>query len=128
MNGILVLPPALGGQAIAFSTDRLEREARVQLNLTPSSYGGEYSADVFCEITCCILEDRVSIPSQGERALRVAWDCKIRMIKQIVNFRSQCNLHTFLQFEALFECHIKLREGGSAQDVTSSGSKITRRR
>ncbi len=89
MNGILVLPPGLGGQAIAFSTDRLEREARVQLNLTPSSYGGEYSADVFCEITCCILEDRVSIPSQGERTLRVTRDCKIRMIEQIVSLRAK---------------------------------------
>ena len=128
MNGILVLPPALGGQAIAFSTDRLEREARVQLNLTPSSYGGEYSADVFCEITCCILEDRVSVPSQRKRTLRVARDREIRMIEQIVGFRSKHNRRTFPQLEAFLQRQIELPERGAAQDITPGIAKPAGRR
>jgi len=111
---MLVLPPALGRQAIALSAPRLEREARVELNLTPSAYGREYSADVFGEITCCILENGVSVPSEGERALRVARHRKIRMIEQIVGFRPDCNLRAFRQLEALLNRQIKLREPGSA--------------
>ena len=124
MNGTLVLPPALGGQAIAFSTDRLEREARVQLNLTPSSYGGEYSADVFGEITCGILENGVSVASQAKGTLRVARHCKIRMIEQIVGFHSNCDLLAFRQLKALLQRHIKLREPRSAQDISPCITKL----
>ena len=68
---------------------RLEREACIQLNLTPRAYGGEYSAHVFGELTCRILENGVSVPSQGERTLGVAGNPQIRMIEQIVGFCSK---------------------------------------
>ena len=118
MNEILVVPPALGRQAIGLSARRLEREACVELNLTPSSYGGEYSADVFGEITCCILENGVSVPSQSERALGVARHREIRMIEQIVGFHSKRNLYAFPQLEALLQCQIKLCEPGPTQDIS----------
>ena len=73
----------------------LEREACVKLNLTPSAYGGEYSADVAGEITRNVFEDGVAVPSQGERTLRVTRDRKILMIEQIVGLRSKCNLRAF---------------------------------
>jgi len=72
---------------------RSESETRVQLNLTPSADSRENSTDIAGEITRNILEDGVSIASKCERALRVAWDCKIWAIKQIVSFRSKRNLH-----------------------------------
>src|SRR6516225_5054548 len=75
----------------------LEGKARVKLNLAPSAYGGEYSADVVGETTRCIREDGISVSSQGKRTLRITWDCKIRMVEQIVGFRSKCNLRAFPQ-------------------------------
>jgi hypothetical protein len=59
----------------------LETETSIELNLTPGAHRGEYSADVVREIAHWIFENGVSIPSQSERTLRVAWDCKIRMIE-----------------------------------------------
>ena len=64
----------------------------VQLNLTPRTDSTENPADVAGEIARCVFEHGVSIPSQSERALRVAWDCKIWVIKQIVGFSSKRNL------------------------------------
>jgi len=52
----------------------------LQFNLTPSADSTEYSADVAGQIPRSIFEDSVSVPSQAERTLRVAWDCKIRVI------------------------------------------------
>lgn len=43
----------------------LEENPSRKLNLTPCADGCEYSAHVFGETTCCILEYRVSVPSQG---------------------------------------------------------------
>jgi hypothetical protein len=104
---------------------RLEREACAKLNLTPSAYGGEYSANVVGEMTRWVREHGVSIPSQRERTLRVTGDGKIRMIKQIVGFRSKRNLHAFPQLEALLQRHIKLCETGPAQDIAASIAKLT---
>src|SRR5215831_16034279 len=119
-------PISAGAQRTSQVTSHSESEPCVELNLTPSAHRGKYSADVVGEITRCIFEDGVSVPSQGKRTLRVARDCKIRMIEQIVSFGSKCNLRAFRQFEGLLQGHIKLRERGSSQDVTSSSSKLAR--
>jgi hypothetical protein len=105
----------------------LESEPGVHLKLTPSACGVENSADILGELTCCIFEDGVAVPSQSERTLRIAWHGKIRMIEQIVSFNTQCNLLAFTQFEALLQCQIKLCEAGSAKNVPSSSAKSTRR-
>jgi len=60
-------------------SNALESEPCVQLNLTPSADRREYSADVIGEIALCILEDGISVPSQGKRTLRVAGDGEIWM-------------------------------------------------
>jgi|SRR6516162_4470486 len=112
------------GPAIAFSARRLERETRGELNLTTSAYGGEYSADVLGEIACCILENGVSVPSQGERALRVARHSKIRMIEQVVSFRSDGDLRAFRQLKALLQRQVALCERGATQDVTPGIAKL----
>src|SRR5262245_54569739 len=70
----------------------LESEPCGQFNLTPSADCTEYSADVVGEIARRIFEDGVSVPSQGQWALRVTRDCEIRMIEQIVGFRSERDL------------------------------------
>ena len=88
----------------------------------------EYSADVVGEISRSIFEDGVSIPSQRKGTLRVTRDCKIRMIEQIVGFRSKRNLHAFRQLEALLQRQIKLRERGAAQDISPSIAKLAGRR
>src|SRR5262249_40193279 len=106
---------------------RLEREACVELNLTPGAYGREYSADIFGEITCRVLENGVSVASQGERALGVARDSKIRMVEQIVGLRSKRDLHAFPQLEFLLHGQIELREPGSAKDIPSRITKLTGR-
>ena len=69
--------------------EKSESKTSVQLNLTGRTDSTENPADVAREITLCVFEHSVSIPSQGERALRVAWDRKIRAIKQIVGLRSK---------------------------------------
>jgi hypothetical protein len=79
----------------------LEGQTRVQLNLTPSADGTEYSAYAAGEVTGRVFEDGVSITSQSERTLRVAWDRKIWTIQQIVGFRSKRNLRTLWTLEAL---------------------------
>src|SRR5215469_16401895 len=107
------------------SASRLEREVCVKLNLAPSSYGGEYSADVFGKITCCIFENSVSIPSQGERTLRVTRDRKIRMIEQIVGLRSESNLRAFRQLEALLKRQMTLCETRPAQNISPSIAELT---
>lgn len=118
---------------IQFSALKLESEACVKLNLTTSAYGGEYSADVFGEITSCIFENGVSVPSQGERTLRVTRDCKIRMIEQIVGFCSKCNLLSFRQFEALLQrqitlCETRGRAGCYAQQCQTDREVVTQMR
>ena len=105
----------------------LESEPCVQLNLTRRAYGGEYSAHVVGEIPCCILEDRVSVASQGKGTLGVARDCEIRMIEQIVGFHTKRNLRAFRQFEGLLQRQVKLRERGAAQDIAPSSTKLTGR-
>ena len=60
---------------------RSESETSVQLNLTRSANSGEYSADVAGEVTRYVFEHGVSVPSQAERTLRVAWHCKIWAIQ-----------------------------------------------
>src|SRR5262245_23601810 len=127
MNGMLVGPPAPGTSDCTFPR-RLERETRVELNLAPSAYGGEYSADVLGEITCRILENGVSVPSQGERTLRVARHRKIRMVEQVVSFRSDCELRAFRQSEGLLQRQVKLCERGATQDVTPGIAKLARGR
>src|SRR5262249_104849 len=99
----------------------------VHLNLTPSGDCSEYSPDVAGKITGSVSEDGVSVASQRERTLRVTRDCKIWMIEQIVGFRSKCNLRALSQMEALLECQIKLREGGTAQNITARSTELTRR-
>lgn len=79
------------------ASSALESEPCAQLNLTTSTDGSEYPADVVGEITRCILEDSVSVPSQGKRSLRVARDCEIWMIEQGVGFRSKRKFHSFHQ-------------------------------
>src|SRR5215467_8995112 len=60
----------------------LEGKTSVQLNLPAGTDSTENPANVGGEITGSVFEYGVSISSQRERALRVAWHCKIRMIDQ----------------------------------------------
>src|SRR5215468_8403868 len=106
---------SLRGEDLALSLcwgGRSESKTCVQLNLTPRTDGSENSADVAGEITGYVFEHRVSIPSQRKRALRVARDCQIRPIEQIVSFRAKRKLRALRQMEVLLYRDIKLREGG----------------
>src|SRR5262245_43648271 len=106
----------------------LESEPRSQLNLTSGANCGEYPANVVGEIARRIFEDSVSVASQRQRALRVTWDCEIRMIEQIVGFRSKHNFCPFPQWKALLQRETELSERGSAQDVTTGIAKPAGRR
>jgi len=98
------------------------------LNLTPRADGAEYATWVVGEITRSVFEDSVSVTSEGDRTLRVTRDCEIRMIEQIVGFRSKHNLRTFLQLKALLQRQIELPEPGAAQDITPGIAKAAGRR
>jgi hypothetical protein len=113
-------------QLIAFGA--LENQPCGQLNLTPGAHGGEYSAGIVGEITRCVSEDGVSVSSQRKRALGITRDCKIRMIEQIVGFRSHRDLRAFRQLENLLERQIKLGERGATQDIAPSIAELTWRR
>jgi hypothetical protein len=102
----------------------LESQPCVKLNLTSATYGGEYSSNVVGEVTRCIFENSVSVPSQAERTLRVTRHSKIRMIKEIVSFRSERNLRAFGQLEALLDRQIKFRESGAAEAIPSGGTEL----
>jgi hypothetical protein len=69
-----------------------------------------------------VLVNGVPIFSHGERTLRITRDCKIRMIEQIVDFCSNCDLHALPQFEALPYRQIKLCEGGTSQNIAAGSS------
>jgi hypothetical protein len=86
----------------------LESEPCVELNLTARADGGKYSADVGCKIARRNFEDSVSVPSQGKQTLRVTGDAKIRMIEQIVRFRSKRDRRAFRQLEGLLQRQIAL--------------------
>src|SRR5258708_1307287 len=88
-----------------------------QLNLPPRADRAEDSAYVVGKIARSIVEDCISVASQSKRTLRVARDCEIRMIEQIVGFRSNRNPYAFPQMEALLQRQIELREPGAAQDI-----------
>ena len=103
----------------------LESEPSVKLKLTTTAYRGEYSADVVSQIACWTREHGISISSQREGTLCVTGDCKIRMIEQVVGFRSKRNSHAFRQLEALLQRAIKFREGGTTQTISPSITKLT---
>jgi len=105
----------------------LEAEACIQLNLTPRADSREYSTDVARELSRRVVVDSVSISSQRERTLRITRNCKIRMIEQIVDFRSNCDVHAFPQFEDFLYRKIKLREGGPPQNIATSSAELTRK-
>jgi hypothetical protein len=94
------------------------------LNLTAAVYGGEYSTDVIGEVTRCIIENGVSVPSQAERILRVTRHSKIWMIEKIVDFYAERNPHAFGQLEAFSERQIKFRKPGAAEAIPSSGAEL----
>jgi hypothetical protein len=81
----------------------LKTQTGGQLNLTPRADSAEYSAYVVGEIASSILEDGISVASQCKWTLRVIRDCEIRMIEQIVAFRSQRNLRAFRHLEGLLQ-------------------------
>ena len=105
----------------------LESEPCVKLKLTTTAYCGEYSADVVSQIACWTREHGISISSQRQGALRVAGDCKIWMIEQVVGFRSKRNCHAFRQLKALLQRPIKFRECGATQAVSPSIAELTER-
>ena len=105
----------------------LETQTGGQLNLTPRADSAKYSAYVVGEIAGSILEDGISVASQCKWTLRVTRDCEIRMIEQIVAFRSQRNLGAFRHLEGLLQRQIKLRERGAAQDIAPSVAKLAGR-
>ena len=74
------------------------------------AYRREYSAGVIREIARWVLEDSVSVPSEAQRPLRVAWDCKIWVIEEIVGLRSKRDLHAFRHLETLLQREINLSE------------------
>ena len=102
----------------------LESQSCGQLDLTPRADRAEYSACVVGETARSILEDSISVASQGKRTLRVARDREIRMIEQIVGFRSNRNLRAFPQMKALLQRQIELREPGAAQDIAPSIAEL----
>ena len=106
----------------------LEGETSVQLNLPAGTDCTENPADVAGEITHWVFEHGVSIPSQGKRALRVARNCKIRSVEQIVGFRAKRNPRAFRQMELFLYREIKLRKRRAAQDIASSSAKRAGRR
>src|SRR5258706_11235783 len=68
-------------------------------------YGGGY----FHTIAVCSGRPKVLEPAGPQKwTLRVTRDCEIRMIEQIVAFRSQRNLRAFRHLEGLLQRHIKL--------------------
>ena len=91
--------------------------------MTRRAERAEYSANVVGELTCCIFEDGVSVPSQSKRSLCVTWDCEIRVIEQIVGFHPKHNLRAFRQLESLLQRQIELRKCGAAQDIAPSIAK-----
>ena len=111
-----------------FRSGALKSESCGQLNLARCADRTKYSAYVVGEIARWIFEDGISVASQGERTLRVTRDGEIRMIEQIVGFRSKRNLRAFPQLEALLQRHIELRERGAAQDITPGIAKPAGRR
>jgi hypothetical protein len=98
------------------------------LNLTRRADRTKYSAYVVGESPRRILEDGVSAPTLGKRALCVTRNSEIRVIEQIVGFRSEHDFPAFLQLEAFLQRHIELRERGAAQDITSGIAKPAGRR
>jgi hypothetical protein len=121
------LPRALVVQveSPAYPSGTLESETSGQLKLTPRADCAEYSAYVVGEITRCIAEDGVSVPSEAKRALRISRDSKIRMVEQIVGFRAKRDLRTFRQLEGLLQRQIEFRECGADQDIAPSIAKLT---
>jgi hypothetical protein len=105
----------------------LEGPTRVQLDLTSSADSIEYSARAAGEVTSRVFEDGISIASQRERTLRVAWDREIWAIQKIVGFRSKRNLRTLWTLEALLYREINLGKPWAAQYVASSSAKLPRR-
>ena len=103
----------------------LESEPSVKLKLTTTAYCGEYSADVVSQIACWTREHGISISSQRQGALRVAGDCKIWMIEQVVGFRSKRNPHALRQLEGLFQGPIKFRECVTTQTISPSIAELT---
>src|SRR5215469_12347916 len=107
---------------------RLEGKTSVQLNLPAGTDSRENPSDVAGEVTRWVFEHGVSIPSQGKRALRVAWNCKIRSVEQIVGFRAKRNPRAFRQMELFLYREIKLRKCWAAQNIASGSAKLARRR
>ena len=87
----------------------LESEAYVELNLASNADGGEYSSDVAGETARWIREHGVSVPAKRERTLRVARDCKIRTIEEIVGFRAESDLRASVNLKA--SCPTRLALG-----------------
>src|SRR5215468_4524965 len=110
------------------TTGALESETCIQLNLTPCGDRRKYSADVTGQVPRHIFEHGVSIPSQGERTLRVAWDCKIGMVDEVISFHTERKLLAFRQVEVLLHREIELREAGATQDIASSTAELAGRR
>ena len=106
----------------------LESEPRGQLKLTPGSDGGKYSGDVVGEVTSCIFEDRVAVPSQSKGALRITRNTEIRMVEKVIGFHSNRNLPSFSDRKIFVQRCVKLRGRGPPQDISSGIAELTGRR
>jgi len=84
----------------------------------------EYSSDVVREISRRTREHGVTIPSEGERTLRVTRDCKIRVVEQIVGIHAKSNLRAFRQSEGLLERQIKFRERRATEAIAGSSAEL----
>ena len=105
----------------------LERKTGIQLNLPAAADCSEYSSNVNGEITDSIFEDGFSISAQGKRALGIARNGEIGMVKQIVGFHSEHSSRAFPQSEVLLQREIELCETGAPQHISAGITKPTRR-
>jgi hypothetical protein len=102
-----------------------ERKPTGQLNLAPGADGGQDLACVIREITRRILEDGVTVTSQGKRTLCVARNTKIRMVEQVISFHANRNLPSIGDRKILVQRWVKLRERRPPQDISSGIAKLT---
>jgi hypothetical protein len=80
------------------------------------------------EITGRILEDGISVTSQGKRTLRVTRNAKIRMVEQVISLRSNRNFPPLRDRKIFVQRWLELREPRPPQDISSGVAKLTSRR
>jgi len=105
-----------------------EGESADQLNLARGAGGGQDLASVIGEITLRILEDGIPVTSKGKRTLCIAWNAKIRMVKEVISFHAHSKLPFVTDCKILVQRRVKLREPRPSQNISPGIAKLSRRR